>query len=72
MKRILRRIVCVLIVMVMVGNLLPMTAYAATTPSEVSASTAAQRVEILRSFVKNNSYGYQTLACVCCVRCQNR
>lgn len=35
-----------------------MTAYAATTPSEVSASTAAQRVEILRSFVKNNSYGY--------------
>lgn len=58
MKRILRRIVCVLLVMVTVGNLLPVTAYAATTPSEVSASTAAQRVEILRSFVKNNSYGY--------------
>lgn len=31
---------------------------AATTPSTVDKATAVERVEILRNFVKNNSYGY--------------
>ena len=53
------RLCSLLLALMMVLTICPITAFAVTTPSEVSAVTAAQRVEKLRQFVNNNSYGYR-------------
>ena len=53
-----RKLCSLLLAVMMVAAICPVQAFATTTPSEVSAATAAQRVEKLRNFVKNNSHGY--------------
>ena len=56
--KLVRRLLGFLLAVMMVAAICPVQALATTTPSEVSAATAAQRVEKLRNFVKNNSHGY--------------
>lgn len=56
--KLIKRLLGFLLAVMMVAAICPVQALATTTPSEVSAATAAQRVEKLRNFVKNNSHGY--------------
>ena len=56
--KLIKRLLGFLLAVMMVAAICPVQAFATTTPSEVSAATAAQRVEKLRNFVKNNSHGY--------------
>lgn len=58
MKHWRKRLLSAMLALILVVGLIQINVSAATTPAKVNATTAAARVQTLRNFVNNNSYGY--------------